>query len=662
MCGLTGIFCSTYSENIFEKVSKMTSVLSHRGPNDKGIWFDQNIALGHRRLAILDLSVSGSQPMKSECGRYVLVYNGEIYNHLNIRNKLEIEGIAPKWRGHSDTETLLVAIKSWGLDKTLTETHGMFALALWDKKMKTLSLARDRMGEKPLYWGWAGKDFIFGSELKALQAHPNFQKNICSKALLQYLRFMYIPAPRCIYTSIFKLEPGTILLVNGDPPTTESNEPIRPGENYENISIHKYWNYDEEISRGSLNPIKDDSEAVSTTSKILSKAVKGQMISDVPLGAFLSGGIDSSTIVALMQEQSQRPIKTFTIGFEENDLDESSHAAKVAKHLGTDHNEIFITDSEARDVIPNLTWLYDEPFADSSQIPTYLVCQSARQHLTVALSGDGGDEIFGGYNRHIFGPKLWRGLSFLPNNMRKIIAYIIQMFPESAWDRLGGVYNLFRSGSMGISNVGAKTHIFGESLKLIENFDDFYRNMVSVWIEPEKLLKENVTEPVSQLDDIIPNLVMKNSADIMMYQDIRSYLPDDILCKVDRASMGVSLETRAPFLDKDVISLSTRLPINMKIKKGQGKWVLRQVLNKYVPQNLFDRPKSGFAIPIGAWLRGPLRDWAESLLSNERFIEDGTFNIEAINNQWKEHLSGHKDNSKKLWVILMFQAWMIANK
>lgn len=662
MCGLAGVFCSTYSENIVEKVAKMTSVLYHRGPNDKGIWFDQNIALGHRRLAILDLSVSGAQPMKSECGRYVLLYNGEIYNHLNIRNKLNIEGIAPKWRGHSDTETLLAAIKSWGLDKALTETHGMFALALWDKKMKTLSLARDRMGEKPLYWGWAGKDFIFGSELKALQAHPNFQKNICSKALLQYLRFMYIPAPRSIYKSIFKLEPGTILLVQGDPPSKEPKEPIRPGENYENISIHKYWNYDEEIFRGSLDPIKDDSEAVSTTSKTLREAVKKQMISDVPLGAFLSGGIDSSTIVALMQEQSQRPIKTFTIGFEENGLDESSHAAKVAKHLGTDHNEIFITDSEARDVIPNLIWLYDEPFADSSQIPTYLVCQAARQQLTVALSGDGGDEIFGGYNRHIYGPKLWRGISFLPNSMRNIIGYMLQGLPEKLWDRFGEAYNLFRPGSMGISNLGTKIHLFGESLKLIKNFEDFYHNLVSVWNEPEKLLKENVTEPHSQIDDSIPESFIKYSADIMMYQDIRSYLPDDILCKVDRASMGVSLETRAPFLDEDVISLSTRLPINMKIKNGQGKWVLREVLNKYVPQNLFDRPKKGFAIPIGTWLRGPLRDWAESLLSNERFNEDGIFNTKDINKEWKEHLSGHKDNSKKLWGILMFQAWMAANK
>lgn len=661
MCGITGLLCSSPSNNISGQVAKMTSLLEHRGPNDEGVWSNSNISLGQRRLSILDLTSSGAQPMKSECCRYILVYNGEIYNHLDIRKKLEIEGNAPKWRGHSDTETLLAAIKSWGLDRSLSISNGMFALALWDQKNRCLSLARDRIGEKPLYWGWAGNDFIFGSELKALQAHPKCPKNICRKALIQYLRFMYVPAPRSIYPGIYKLEPGTILLVKDIPPSKEPKEPIRPGENYESISIRRYWHLNKEILNGENNLIKDENEVVSSTTKVLGEAVKRQMISDVPLGAFLSGGVDSSSIVSLMQTQSIKPIKTFTIGYEEIKFDESNHAAAVAKHLGTDHNEFLVTDADALEIIPNLPWLYDEPFADSSQIPTHLVCKAARQHVTVALSGDGGDEMFGGYNRHIYGPKLWQRLSYIPENFRGYMGQMAQTVPEQAWDKLGDLYNFIKTGGTGISNLGNKIHLFGERLKLIKNFEDLHRYMISVWIEPEKLLLDEVEEPVSILNDILPKLRIDEPAMRMMTQDIRSYLPDDILCKVDRASMGVSLETRTPFLDKDVISLATRLPMKMKIRNGIGKWALRQVLSQYVPLKIFDRPKAGFAVPIGLWLRGPLRDWAEDLLSNQRLNEDGLFNSEIIEHTWTEHISGQKDRSNMLWVILMFQAWRAAN-
>ena len=661
MCGITGLLCSSPSNNITRQVAKMTSLLEHRGPNDEGVWSNSNISLGQRRLSILDLTSSGAQPMKSECCRYVLVYNGEIYNHLDIRKKLEMEGTAPKWRGHSDTETLLAAIKSWGLERSLSISNGMFALALWDQKNRCLSLARDRIGEKPLYWGWAGNDFIFGSELKALQAHPKCPKNICRKALIQYLRFMYVPAPRSIHPGIYKLEPGTILSVKEIPPSKEPKEPIRPGEDYESISIRRYWHLNKEILNGENNFIEDENEVVSFTTKVLGEAVKRQMISDVPLGAFLSGGVDSSSIVSLMQAQSTKPIKTFTIGYEEIKFDESNHAAAVAKHLGTDHHELLVTEADALEIIPNLPWLYDEPFADSSQIPTHLVCKAARQHVTVALSGDGGDEMFGGYNRHIHGPKLWQRLSYIPENFRGFMGQMAQTVPEQAWDKLGNLYNFIKTGGAGISNLGNKIHLFGERLKLIKNLEDLHRYMISVWIEPEKLLLDQVEEPLSIFNDNLPKLRIDEPAMRMMIQDIRSYLPDDILCKVDRASMGISLETRTPFLDKDVISLATRLPMKMKIRNGKGKWALRQVLSQYVPSKIFDRPKAGFAVPIGLWLRGPLRDWAEDLLSNQRLDEDGLFNSEIIKRTWTEHISGQKDRSNMLWVILMFQAWRAAN-
>ena len=638
----------------------MTARLFHRGPDDEGVWSEGQIGLGHRRLAILDLSSTGAQPMHSDCGRYVLAYNGEIYNHLYLRHALEIEDAVPPWRGQSDTETLLAAIAHWGLDDALCRAHGMFALALWDRAEKRLSLSRDRMGEKPLYWGWAGKDLIFGSELKALRAHPDCPREVCREALALYLRFTYVPAPRSIHPGIYKLEPGTILTVDGVTPVAPPKEPIRPGEHHGSLSIRRYWDLNAEIEAGAYNLIQDESEAVSTLGQVLGKAVQRQMLSDVPLGAFLSGGVDSSAIVSLMQAQSARPVQTFTIGFDETAFDESPHAAAVAQHLGTDHTKLHVTEADAREVIPDLPQLYDEPFADSSQVPTHLVCRAARQHVTVALSGDGGDELFGGYNRYIRGPGLWQQLSQIPRPIRRLAGQAAQAVPEHSWNKVGSAYNRIRTGGLGISDLGTKVHRLGERLRLTDSLDDLYRNMASTWIEPEMLIVGDVTEPSSQLDDPMPEFGAGDSAMRMMVQDMRTYMPDDILCKVDRAAMGISLETRTPFLDPDVIALATRLPMGMKIRNGQGKWALRQVLYQHVPREIIDRPKVGFALPIGLWLRGPLRDWAEDLLSHKRLAEDGLFNPDIIRQTWSEHLSGNRDWSARLWTILMFQAWHAA--
>lgn len=662
MCGLTGLLRASPGDDITGQVVRMTARLVHRGPDDEGAWGEGRIGLGHRRLAILDLSASGAQPMHSACGRYVLAYNGEIYNHLDLRHALEEDGAAPHWRGQSDTETLLAGIAHWGLDDTLRRAHGMFALALWDRGETRLSLARDRMGEKPLYWGWAGADLVFGSELKALRAHPDCPRDVCRKALAQYLRFMYVPAPRSIHPDLYKLEPGTILSVDGVPPASPPEEPIRPGGQYGRLGIRRYWDLNAEIEAGARDQIEDEGEAVSKLARVLSTAVRRQMLSDVPLGAFLSGGVDSSAIVSLMQAESARPVKTFTIGFDEAAFDESPHAAAVAGHLGTDHTKLRVTDADAREVIPDLSQLYDEPFADSSQIPTHLVCRAARQHVTVALSGDGGDELFGGYNRHIHGPGLWRRLSGVPTPMRRLAGQAASALPDRVWDRAGAAYNRIKTGGAGISDLGAKAHRLGDRLRLTDSLDDLYRNMASTWIEPEKLVMGDVTEPGSQLDDPLPGVGAEDPAMRMMVQDMRSYLPDDILCKVDRAAMGISLETRTPFLDPDVIALAARLPMEMKIRNGQGKWALRQVLYQHLPREIIDRPKAGFAIPIGLWLRGPLRDWAEDLLSSRRLADDGLFNPEVIRRTWAEHLSGRRDWATRLWAILMFQAWHAAQE
>lgn len=656
MCGITGILATPSSvmspEASARLIQAMTDAIRHRGPDSDGLWSEDAIAFGHRRLSILDLSPAGAQPMHSTCGRYVIVFNGEIYNHLDLRDALAAKGVAPEWRGHSDTETLLAAIAHWGLDETLKQAGGMFALALWDRKAKRLSLARDRIGEKPLYWGWAGSSLIFGSELKALRQHPDCPTDICRDALAQYLRFAYVPAPRSIHPGIYKLEPGCILEVGGDLPPSAPFAPLRPGDVLGALSIRQYWALNDMIATGHEAQFADDSQALDALERTLGSVVKRQMLSDVPLGAFLSGGVDSSLIAALMQQQASEAVRTFTIGFESAAFNEAPHAAAVAQHLGTDHTELTVTEREAQEVIPQLPDLYDEPFADSSQIPTYLVCRAARAHVTVALSGDAGDELFGGYNRYLWAPKLWNTLGRIPHPARRVLGRTIAALPVAAWDKIGS----FAPSSLAVSRPGDKAHKLAARLSEAQSLDDLYRGLVSDW-PGHQMVRDLSQDPRSALDDPLPEILNSSPVARMMAQDMRSYLPDDILCKVDRAAMGVSLETRVPFLDPDILTLSSLLPMDMKIRDGQGKWALRQVLYRHVPRDLIERPKAGFGIPVGEWLRGPLKAWAEAHLSADALARDGLIEPEPVRQAWEEHLSRRRDWTQRLWIILMFQAW-----
>lgn len=656
MCGLIGILASQdrAEESLRRVVNAMTRPLVHRGPDASGVWTECGVALGHRRLSILDLSPAGSQPMHSACGRYVVVYNGEIYNHLDLRSELDALGAAPEWRGHSDTETLLAGIAHWGLDETLQRAAGMFAIALWDRRDKRLYLARDRLGEKPLFWGWAGQEVVFGSELKAIRQHPDFPREVCRQAVAQYLRYAYVPAPRSIHPGVFKLEPGCILTIDSAPPVIPPNAPLRPGESHGSVTIRRYWSLNEMIECGAQSRFTSESEALCAVNEALCQAVRRQMIADVPLGAFLSGGIDSSLITAIMQSYSSRSVQTFTVGFENPTFNEAPFAAAVARHLGTDHTELTVTETEAREMIPLLPDIYDEPFADSSMIPTYLVCKAARQTITVALSGDAGDELFGGYNRYFWGPRIWRRLDWMPLPMRRGLGCAVAAVPVKAWDRLG----VLIGGR--VIRPGDKAHRLAARLRDVQTMDDLYRSLVSEW--PGEQMVPGLGNAVNTLlDDLLPTILDGDAAARMMAQDMRTYLPDDILCKVDRASMAVSLETRVPFLDPDVLAASARLPIQMKIREDKGKWALRQILYRYVPRDLIERPKAGFGIPVGDWLRGPLRDWADDLLSEEKLRRDGLIDPAPVRRAWIEHLSGRYDWTHRLWIILMLQAWLAAN-
>ncbi|MBV9929927.1 MAG: asparagine synthase (glutamine-hydrolyzing) [Alphaproteobacteria bacterium] len=644
MCGIAGLLTAGRPDPAL--VRRMTDPIAHRGPDDQGVWTDAEagIGLGHRRLSIIDLSPLGHQPMAAANGRWVLSYNGEIYNHMALRAELDAAGTATKWRGHSDTETLVECIAAWGLEATLARAVGMFALALWDKKARLLHLARDRFGEKPLYYGWAGGDFVFGSELKAIRAHPRFDNPVSRPALRLLAARTYIPAPLSIYERLFKLEPGCILSVAPDAVKAPRDAPPREGREG-GIALARYWSYRDVMRRGFAEPIADEGEALERLEATLAAAIGGQAVADVPVGAFLSGGIDSSTVVALYQKYSPQPVRTFSIGFEEAGFNEAEYAKAVAAHFGTVHHERYVTVKETRDVIPLLPAMYDEPFADSSQIPTHLVSRFAREQVTVALSGDGGDELFAGYNRHFAAPRLWRRLQMLPRPVRGLIGTPLSRLPSGVWNLAPGRRQ---------PHFGAKMQKALRVAGAARSFDDVYNSFLDEWsFEASPVLGAGGESQPFDLD-VAPGAP---DAVRMMYCDAVSYLPDDILCKVDRAAMAVSLETRVPFLDHRVAELAARIPVAMKVKSGKGKHILRELLYRQAPRALFERPKAGFAIPVGEWIKGPLRPWAEDLLDPARMAGEGYFDPALVARRWREHLSGRRDATPALWAVLMFQAW-----
>ena len=635
MCGITGLY--TFSPvadrtQIRHIIGDMTDTLHMRGPDHGAVWLDAEtpLALGHRRLSVLDLSPSGHQPMESASGRYMVTYNGEIYNFKALRADLESAGFV--FRGHSDTEVLLAAVEHWGVTHTLDRINGMFALALWDRKNRALYLARDRMGKKPLYAGWAGSTLVFASELKALCAHPDFRRDVNRASLTSYMRFGYVPAPLCIYEQAWALPAGSVMAL--DPALLHAGQDLKPLMDY--YRTHKSAL---EAARG--NPV-ETGRVIDDFDMLLSECVKDRMISDVPVGAFLSGGIDSSTVVALMQKQAGAPVKTYSIGFEEAGFNEAQHAGKIAAHLGTDHHELYVTAQDALDVVPDLPAMFDSPFADVSAIPTYLVSQYARESVTVALSGDGGDEMLGGYTRHVTGPKAWRIAGRIPAPLRKPAAHMITAVP---WDTLFPARPQY----------GVHMHKFAQIVKK-NSAADAYMSLVSHWQQPKKVVRGGREEIIPLVD---PDMQVAglDFAQTMMYWDTLSYLAGDILTKLDRASMAVGLEARAPLLDTRIYGYVWRLPVDWKIRDGKGKWLLREILKRYVPDDLFDRPKQGFGVPVTAWLRGDLKNWVQDLLDETVLRDQGFFDYRMIRSLWDDHQKGRGHHAQKLWTVLMFQAW-----
>lgn len=652
MCGLAGFL------DVRERrdpthwpalLDRMGEAIRHRGPDGAGTWVDDRQCLGlvHRRLAIVDLSPAGRQPMASASGRFVIAFNGEIYNHLAIRRMLEAEGAvaAQAWRGHSDTETLVEALEAWGPERALTATVGMFALALWDRATGMLTLARDRLGEKPLYYGLQDGVLLFGSELKSLRLHPAFGGRLDRGALTLYLRSSYVPAPHSIYEGICKLPAGSWMQVQAAHLHSNSLPEART-----------YWSVSTVVAQSNADLFQgSDAEAVDALERQLREAVALQMVADVPLGAFLSGGVDSSAIVALMQAQSMRPVKTFTIGFREPGYDEADQARQVAGHLGTEHTELYVTADEARAVIPALPQMYDEPFADASQIPTHLVAKLARQHVAVSLSGDAGDELFGGYTRYLMAGPLWKRLEAIPMPLRRLLAGLLGAVPIPVWNRLYGLVGAYLPLRARVSQPADKIQKMIDLITTVSP-KDLYGRLVSHWKMPGSVVIDG-QDPPALLGD---SAQWPNSRDLehwMMAADAMTYLPDDILVKVDRAAMAVSLETRVPMLDHRVFELAWRMPLSMKIRRGQSKWLLRQVLYRHVPAELIERPKMGFAVPIDAWLRGPLRSWADALLDPARLRREGVLEASAVQRMWRSHLSGRRNLQQPLWNILMFEAW-----
>ena len=644
MCGVAGFLMdskSSSSVNFDLITKKMTDSIKHRGPNDSGCWNNpsEGIALGHRRLSILDLSDAGHQPMESSNGRYVIAFNGEIYNHLQIRSDIEKNNGNISWRGHSDTETILSAFETFGIQESLEKFVGMFAFSLWDKKNKILTLARDRLGEKPMYYGWQnianGRVFLFGSELKALKSFPDIDLRVDRGSLSLFLKHAYVPNPYSIYENIFSLEPGQFLQVSL---TNKMTKTVN------------YWEASEIIKKGSFEEYKGTpKEAVKDLKNLLRHTIKSQMISDVPLGAFLSGGIDSSTVVSIMQEQADIPVKTFTIGFNEKGFDEAKYAKSIANHLGTDHTELYINANDAIKVIPDMHSIYCEPFADSTQIPNFIVSRLANNDVTVALSGDGGDELFGGYSRYNHIDNIWKKINYFPLSTRNLISKILTYPLQEK-----SIYSRYKSKTL--TNL-SKRIISGTNLINSETIDKLYLHVITQIPFSEDVVHDGYLKE-TKLDDLKPSFGDISNIEKMMATDTINYLPDDILTKVDRAAMRTSLETRVPFLDHNIVEFAWRLPISYKVKEGQSKWPLHQILKDFLPESLTKREKMGFSVPIHEWIRGPLSEWCEELLNKDRLKSEGFFDEEIVCNKWKEHLYGKKNNITFLWPILMFQSWL----